>query len=135
MDCLSNDSYRSLLSASELMGPAEVRDYFAGMCSPNVNIKCEGLTEDALLAIAQCERDVDLGIPVHPLCVARSHPTIVAAVATQCPEKAHRLDQFRAVLQPTSTASVAGGTKLALLAAGAAGFVALGYYLSGAVNK
>jgi hypothetical protein len=128
-DCLSTESYRALLGGSTPLRAADAYGLFGqDLCSQNITIKCDGVTSDSLLAIAQCERDIALGIDVLAPCAAIAHPQVLAALAAQCPEKGARLDSYREQLRSAPTkSSLSPGGKWALVAMGCVGVAVLGY--------
>ena len=100
-DCLSNETYTALLTSSSPMSAAQARDIQAQpFCNPNIKIKCDNISNDSLLAVAQCEHSIALGFDVISACAVRAHPHVLAAMAAQCPERAAQLDVLRGQLGP-----------------------------------
>lgn len=128
-DCISNEEFRALQTATVALTPDEVQALWERpMCRPNVTIHCANLTEDAVRAIAQCERDLKLGMDVPPVCVTRTHPAILSALERSCPDAQTRLNIARSEAGIRAD-MLSTGAFWALLAASAAMGVAVALML------
>lgn len=101
VDCLSNETYKALEASSEPISAARARELQAQpFCNPNIKITCGNISSDSLLAVAQCEHFIELGLDVLPACAVRAHPHVLASMAVQCPTQAQQLDALRDQLGP-----------------------------------